>query len=195
DGLDRRDPFSRFRLQCQCHAATRRAQGQRRQRKRRIAHYCRPSRSIALRDGLLEHGAEIRFCRDFSGDFSMQRELAAEFIGTFSLVSAVCGAALFSAPQAGLLAIAFAVGLSVMAMGFAVGHSSGGHFNPAVICGLVAAGRFPIERAVAYIVVQVIGGAAAAGVFYLVLSGAPPAKWNTFTTISNLYGSGGFTMG
>jgi len=125
----------------------------------------------------------------------MQRELAAEFIGTFSLVSAVCGAALFSAPQAGLLAIAFAVGLAAMAMGFAVGHISGAHFNPAVICGLVAAGRFPIERAAPYIFVQVIGGAAAAGVFYLVLSGAPPGKWNTFTTISNLYGSGGFTMG
>jgi len=124
----------------------------------------------------------------------MQRELAAEFVGTFSLVSAVCGSALFSAPQAGLMTVAFAVGLSVMAMAFAVGHISGAHFNPAVTCGLVVAGRFPTERAIAYIVVQVLGGAAAAGVFYLVLSGAPPAKWNTFTTISNLYGSGGFSM-
>ncbi|MGB9209814.1 MAG: aquaporin, partial [Pseudolabrys sp.] len=125
----------------------------------------------------------------------MQRELAAEFLGTFSLVSAVCGAALFSAPQAGLMTIAFAVGLSVMAMAFAVGHISGAHFNPAVTCGLVAAGRFPTERAVSYIVAQLLGGAAAAGVFYLVLTGAPPAKWNNFTTISNLYGSGGFSMG
>ena len=124
----------------------------------------------------------------------MQRELAAEFIGTFSLVSAVCGAALFSAPQAGLLAIAFAVGLSVMAMAFAVGHISGAHFNPAVTCGLVAAGRFPTGRAIPYILVQVLGGVAAAGVFYFVLSNAPPAKWNTFTTISNLYGSGGFPL-
>ena len=111
----------------------------------------------------------------------MQRELAAEFVGTFSLVSAVCGSALFSAPQAGLLAVAFAVGLSVMAMAFAVGHISGAHFNPAVTCGLVAANRLPAERAVAYIIVQVFAGAAAAGVFYIVLSGAPPAKWNTFT--------------
>jgi aquaporin Z len=125
----------------------------------------------------------------------MQRELVAEFVGTFSLVSAVCGAALFSAPQAGLLAIAFAVGLSVMAMAFAVGHISGAHFNPAVTCGLVVAGRFPAERAPGYIIVQLLGGAAAAGVFYLVLGGAPPAKWNTFTAISNLYGSGGFSMG
>ena len=101
----------------------------------------------------------------------MQRELAAEFVGTFSLVTAVCGSALFSAPQAGLVAIALAVG-SVMAMAFAVGHISGAHFNPAVTCGLVAAGRFPVERAPVYIVAQVLGGAAAAGVFDLVLSGA-----------------------
>jgi len=125
----------------------------------------------------------------------MRRDLAAEFIGTFSLVSAVCGSALFSAQQATLMAIAFAVGLSVMAMAFAVGHISGAHFNPAVTCGLVAAGRFPAERAPAYIVVQVIGGAAAATVFYYVLSNAPPLKWNTFATISNLYGGGGFSMG
>lgn len=124
----------------------------------------------------------------------MRRDLAAEFIGTFSLVSAVCGSALFSAQQATLMAIAFAVGLSVMAMAYAVGHISGAHFNPAVTCGLVAAGRFPVERAPAYIVVQVVGGAAAAAVFYFVLSGAPPAKWNTFATISNLYGGGGFSM-
>jgi aquaporin Z len=126
---------------------------------------------------------------------AMQRDLAAEFIGTFSLVSAVCGAALFSAPQAGLMAIAFAVGLSVMAMAYAVGHISGAHFNPAVTCGLVAAGRFPVARVLPYIAMQVVGGAAAAGVFYVVLGGAPPIKWNTFTTISNLYGSGGFSMG
>jgi len=103
----------------------------------------------------------------------MQREFAAEFIGTFALVSAVCGAALFSAPTAGLVAVAFAVGLSVLAMAFAVGHISGGHFNPAVTFGLVAAGGFPEQREIPYIVAQVLGGAAAASVFYLVLDGAP----------------------
>src|SRR6266851_4547008 len=96
---------------------------------------------------------------------AMQRKLAAEFIGTFALVSAVCGAALFSFPSAGLVAVAFAVGLSVLAMAFAVGHISGGHFNPAVTCGLVAAGRFEPANAPGYIVAQLLGGAAAAVVF------------------------------
>ena len=119
----------------------------------------------------------------------MQRELAAEFIGTFTLVSAVCGAALFSAPSAGLMAVAFAVGLSVLAMAFAVGPISGGHFNPAVTCGMVAARRFPTGRALPYIITQLIGGALASFVFYLVLKGAPAdGKWNTFTAASNLYG-------
>lgn len=118
----------------------------------------------------------------------MQRELAAEFVGTFTLVSAVCGSALFSAPSVGLVAVAFAVGLSVLAMAYAVGHISGGHFNPAVTIGMVVAGRFKAEQAVPYIVVQVAGGIAAACVFYIVLMGAPPGKWNSFADISNTYG-------
>jgi aquaporin Z len=120
-----------------------------------------------------------------------ERELAAEFIGTFTLVSAVCGAALFSAPSAGLVAIAFAVGLSVLAMCFAVGHISGGHFNPAVTVGLAVAGRFNPDRIIPYIVVQVIGGICAAGVFYVILKGAPTGRWNDFVAISNLYGGAG----
>jgi aquaporin Z len=121
----------------------------------------------------------------------MLRKLAAEFIGTFMLVSSVCGAALFSAPSAGLMTVAFAIGAAVLAMAYAVGHISGAHFNPAVTCGLVAAGRFKIEDAIPYIVVQVIGGAAAAAVFYVILSGAPPGKWNDFVAISNTYGGDG----
>src|SRR5262249_17350951 len=118
----------------------------------------------------------------------MLRELGAELIGTFALVSAVCGAALFSAPSAGLIAGAFAVGLSVLARAWSVGHSPGRHFDHAVRCGLIAAGHFKGEKAIGYIVAQVIGGVAAAGVFYIILSGAPPAKWNDFIAISNLYG-------
>src|SRR6266567_7107758 len=122
----------------------------------------------------------------------MLRELGAELIGTFTLVTAVCGAALFSAPSAGLIAVAFAVGLSVLAMAYAVGAISGGHFNPAVTCGLIAAGRFDAKDAIPYIIAQVLGGVAAAAVFYVILSGAPPltppAKWNDFVAISNIYG-------
>src|SRR5690349_10935171 len=123
------------------------------------------------------------------------RKLAAEFVGTFTLVTAVCGAALFSAPSAGLVAVAFAVGLSVLAMAYAVGSISGGHFNPAVTCGLVAAGRFPAGKAIPYILAQVIGGVAAAALFYVILQGAPAAgKWNTFFAASNTYGGAGFSM-
>ncbi|MEW6766597.1 MAG: aquaporin [Pseudomonadota bacterium] len=116
------------------------------------------------------------------------RQLGAEFLGTFALVSAVCGAGLFSAPSAGLVAVAFAVGLSVLAMAFAVGSISGGHFNPAVTLGLVAAGRFEINRAPGYIIAQVLGGAVAAAIFWFILSGLPAGKWNTFTAISNIAG-------
>jgi aquaporin Z len=125
----------------------------------------------------------------------MTRELSAEFIGTFALVSAVCGTALFSAPSAGLVAVAFAVGLSVLAMAYAVGSISGGHFTPAVTCGLVAAGRFSSGKALPYIIAQVAGGSVAAAVFYVILQGAPAAgKWNDFLAISNTYGGSGFTM-
>jgi aquaporin Z len=129
------------------------------------------------------------------GSINMTKELSAEFIGTFTLVTAVCGAALFSAPSAGLVAVAFAVGLSVLAMAYAVGPISGGHFNPAVTCGLVAAGRFDGGKAIQYIIAQVVGGIAAAAVFYVILQGAPAAgKWNDFLAISNTYGGSGFTM-
>jgi aquaporin Z len=120
------------------------------------------------------------------------RELGAEFIGTFALVAAVCGAALFSAPSAGLVAVAFAVGLTVLAMLYAVGHISGGHFNPAVTIGLIAAGKFKAGKAVGYLIAQVLGGVAAAAVFSVVLTGAPEGNWNDFAAISN--GNSGFSM-
>src|SRR3989442_12862794 len=115
----------------------------------------------------------------------MGKALGAEFIGTFALVTAVCGAALFSAPSAGLVAVAFAVGLSVLAMAFAVGHISGGHFNPAVTCGLIAGGRFEAGKAVGYIIAQVLGGIARAGVFYLNPEGAPAGEGKEFPANSN----------
>lgn len=120
------------------------------------------------------------------------RALAAEAVGTFALVSAACGAWLFSAPSAGLVAVAFAVGLSVLAMTYAVGHISGGHFNPAVTLGLIAAGRFDSSRVFPYIIAQCAGGIAAAIVFYLILGGAVGGgTWNNFTAVSNTYGGNG----
>ena len=103
-----------------------------------------------------------------------QRALAAEFIGTFTLVAATCGSALFSALSGGgLVAVAFAIGLSVLIMAYAVGHISGGHFNPAVTLGLVAGGRFDMANAVPYIIAQVAGGIVAALIFSMILRAHP----------------------
>jgi aquaporin Z len=112
-------------------------------------------------------------------------------IGTFALVSSVCGAALFSAPSAGLMTVAFAIGTIVLAMAYALGPISGGHFNPAVTCGLVVAGRCPTSDAIPYIIAQLVGGIAAAAVFAVILAGAPTGKWNDFVAISNIYGGAG----
>jgi aquaporin Z len=103
------------------------------------------------------------------------RQYGAEFFGTFWLVIGGCGSAVISAafPHVGigLLGVAFAFGLSVLTMAFAVGHISGGHFNPAVSVGLWAGGRFPANQLPPYIAAQVLGGIAAAAVLYVIASG------------------------
>ena len=119
------------------------------------------------------------------------RALVAEFIGTFCLVIAIAGTALFAAPSAGLIAVALAAGISVVSMAYAVGHISGGHFNPAVTIGLIAAGRFDSARAPAYITAQVLGGAAAGLVLSIIAAGAIGAKMNTFAAVSNHFGGSG----
>ena len=104
------------------------------------------------------------------------RPLGAEFAGTFVLVASVLGAALFgTAAPAVALGVAISVGIAVMAMAYAVGHISGGHFNPAVTIGLIAGGRFGAEKAVSYIIAQVLGGIAAALVFWFIagMKGVP----------------------
>lgn len=119
------------------------------------------------------------------------RALVAEGLGSFALIAAVCGTALFAAPSAGLVAVAFAAGLTVAAMTAALGHVSGGHFNPVVTLGLVAGGRFEVGQAVPYIAAQLAGAVAAAALFWLVLAGAPTGsgiRWNTFAAIANTYG-------
>ncbi|SDH07541.1 aquaporin Z [Winogradskyella thalassocola] len=103
------------------------------------------------------------------------KKLFAEFFGTFWLVFGGCGSAIFAAgfPELGIgfLGVALAFGLTVLTMAFAVGHISGGHFNPAVSIGLWAGGKFEAKDLLGYILAQVIGAVAAAGVLYLIVSG------------------------
>ena len=105
------------------------------------------------------------------------QKLLAEFFGTFWLVLGGCGSAVIAAafPEVGigLLGVSLAFGLTVLTMAFAVGHISGGHFNPAVSVGLWVGGKFSASELPGYIIAQVIGGIAAAGVLYLIASGAP----------------------
>src|SRR5215218_4332449 len=105
------------------------------------------------------------------------KKYAAEAIGTFWLTFAGCGSAVIAAgfPQVGigLVGVSFAFGLSVVTMAYAIGHVSGCHLNPAVTVGLAAGGRFPTSQIAPYIIAQVIGAVIAAGVLYLIASGAP----------------------
>ena len=107
---------------------------------------------------------------------SMQKKLTAEFIGTFWLVFGGCGSAVLAAgfPKVGigLLGVAFAFGLTVLTMAYAIGHISGCHLNPAVSIGLCVGKRFPASDLVPYIIAQVLGGIAGAGVLYIIASGA-----------------------
>src|ERR1700758_5201174 len=105
----------------------------------------------------------------------MTRRPAAEFFGTFWLTFGGCGAAGIAAgyPSLGIgfLGAAFALVLTVLTMAYAVGHISGGHFNPAVTVGLYAGGRVPASDLLPYIVAQVVGAIVAAFVLYLISSG------------------------
>lgn len=103
------------------------------------------------------------------------RALVAELVGTFMLMASVLGAAFYSfaAPSgaAGILGVAFSIGLTVMALARSIGHVSGGHYNPAVTIGLVAGGRFELASAPGYIIAQCLGAASACGVFSLIGGG------------------------
>jgi aquaporin Z len=104
-------------------------------------------------------------------------KLAAESLGTFWLVLGGCGSAVLAAaaPEVGIgwLGVSLAFGLTVVTGAYAFGPISGGHFNPAVSIGLYAGGRFPANQLLPYAAAQVIGGAAGAGVLYLIASGGP----------------------
>jgi aquaporin Z len=107
----------------------------------------------------------------------LTRRVVAEFFGTFWLVFAGCGAAVLAAgfPNLGIgfVGVAFAFGLTVLTMAYAVGHISGGHFNPAVTVGLWSAGRCAFRDVIPYIVAQVVAAIAAAAVLWLIASSQP----------------------
>jgi aquaporin Z len=106
---------------------------------------------------------------------TLANKAVAEFIGTFWLVFGGCGSAVLAAafPNVGigLLGVSLAFGLTVLTMAFAIGHISGCHLNPAVSVGLLVARRFPGSDFIAYVVAQVLGGIAGAGVLYVIASG------------------------
>lgn len=104
------------------------------------------------------------------------KQYGAEFLGTFWLVLGGCGSAVLAAafPNVGigLHGVSLAFGLTVLTMAYAIGHISGCHLNPAVSIGLWAGGRFPASQLLPYIVAQVCGAVIAAGVLYVIASGA-----------------------
>lgn len=106
---------------------------------------------------------------------STGKQAATEFFGTFWLVFGGTGAAVLAASLGatgiGLVGVALAFGLTVVTMAYAVGHISGGHFNPAVTIGLWVGGRFPAGKIVVYIAAQVLGAIAASAVLYVIASG------------------------
>ena len=122
------------------------------------------------------------------------KKLLAEFFGTYWLVFGGCGSAIFTAgiPDLGIgfEGVALAFGLTVLTMAYAVGHISGGHFNPAVSFGLWAGGRFPAKELIPYIAAQCIGAISAAGTLYMIASGK--AGFIIDNTQAGVFASNGF---
>jgi aquaporin Z len=131
----------------------------------------------------------------------MSKKVMAEFFGTFWLVFGGCGSAVLAAafPNTGIgfAGVALAFGLTVLTMAYAVGHISGGHFNPAVTIGLYAGGRTPASNLLPYILAQLVGAIAAAAVLYLIASGRAGFDLGAGFA-SNGYGAhspGGYSLG
>lgn len=125
---------------------------------------------------------------------SLCKKLPAEFLGTFWLVLGGCGSAVIAAglPGVGIgyLGVAFAFGLTVLTMAYAIGGISGCHLNPAVSLGLFAAGKFPGKELLPYIVSQVLGAIAGAGVLYFIMSGK--AGFSIDNTHAGAFATNGF---
>jgi len=132
---------------------------------------------------------------------ALPARLGAEFLGTFWLVLGGCGTAVLAAgvPDVGVgyLGVALAFGLTVLTMAYAVGHVSGGHFNPAVTVGLAVGRRFGWKDVPAYVVTQVVAAVAAAGVLYVVASGKSGFDAGKSGFAANGYGDhspGGYSL-
>jgi len=119
---------------------------------------------------------------------SLARRLTAEVFGTFLLVFGVVGVALWYNGEAKPLVVGLAVGIAVLAGAYAVGHISGGHFNPAVSIGAAAAGRMPWANVPFYIAAQLVGGLVAAFIHWLIVLSLPTADLGVaFNSVSNHY--------
>lgn len=132
--------------------------------------------------------------------FSLGRRLGAEFLGTFVLVFAGCGAAILDAGNNGIdfVGVALAFGVAVMVMAYAVGAISGGHFNPAVTIGLAVSRRFPWADVLGYVVTQVVAAIAASLVLLGVAHGQKGFSAKASGFASNGYGShspSGYSLG
>ena len=130
----------------------------------------------------------------------MINKLGAEFIGTFWLVLGGCGSAVLAAtfPDTGIgfVGVSLAFGLTVLTMAYAIGHISGCHLNPAVSIGLMMGGRFSSSELLPYIVAQVLGGLAGAGILFVIANGAAGFDLSAGFA-SNGYGEhspGGYSM-
>ncbi|MGL4339587.1 MAG: aquaporin Z [Rhodoglobus sp.] len=119
---------------------------------------------------------------------SLGRRLTAEVFGTFLLVFGVIGTAMFASFNTGFLGVSLAVGLTVVGGAYAVGHISGGHFNPAVSIGAAAAGRFSWGDVLPYIAAQIVGGILATTVIMGIRSGSSANTIVSFSDVSNGFG-------
>lgn len=118
----------------------------------------------------------------------LTQRIAAEFFGTFWLVFGGCGAAIFAGSEIGFYGIALAFGLTVVTMAYAVGHLSGGHFNPAITVGLALGRRFAWKDVPAYLVTQVVAAIVAAFALWVMAHGRPGFDSTETGFASNGYG-------
>src|SRR3954453_11080742 len=129
--------------------------------------------------------------------YSMRQRLAAELFGTFWLVLGGCGTAVIAGSVVKNYGVALAFGLTVVTMAYAVGHISGGHFNPAITVGLAAGRRFEWKDVPAYVVTQVVAAIAAAAVLLVVANGRSGFDPKATGFATNGYGDrspGGYSL-